>query len=649
MLTANELRKKYLEFFKEKGHAVIPSASLIPENDPSSLFTTAGMQPLIPYLMGEKHPSGKRLVDVQKCIRTSDIDDVGDNRHLTFFEMLGNWSLGDYFKEDAIKWSWEFLTDPKWLDLDPKRIYVTVFKGEKGIPKDEEGIKIWQEIFKKSGITSGVSKNGEIKNGIRIIPLGKDDNFWIAGETGPCGSDTEIFYDTRPEEGAIEGEFSGLINSFRLMEIWNNVFMEYERSVWDPIKINGRIHYQAEKYDKLLQQNVDTGMGLERTITILNGFNNVFETELFTPLFEKIESLTRKPTDSKKDFYESGKAYEKNKEIFRIIADHVKAATMILGDDKAITPSNVGAGYVLRRLIRRAIRYSKKIGITHTHFTSEIADVAIKMYQDVYSEVLKNKKFIIEQLIIEEEKFRLTLEKGLKEINKLFDKYTGERKEFQLEAKVLFDLYQTYGFPVELSFEEINKKRIENGGKIIPKDVEGNFLKLFHDELKKHQDLSRTASAGMFKGGLADVGEQTTKYHTATHLLLAALREIIGPETYQKGSNITAERLRFDFNSPQKLTPEQIKQVEDLVNKKIQEKIPVELIEMPKAEALKIAKVSFDPAKYGDVVKVYKIGDYSIELCGGPHVGNTGDLGHFKIAKEEASSAGIRRIKAILE
>jgi len=653
MLTAEELRKKYLDFFKEKGHAVIPSASLIPpDTDPTALFITAGMQPLVPYLLGEKHPDGKRLVDIQKCIRTGDIEEVGDTTHHTFFEMLGNWSLGDYFKEDAIKMSWTFLTGKKWLNLDKNRIAVSVFAGDDDAPFDDEAFNIWKKFV--------ISEE-------RIAKLSKKDNWWgPAGETGPCGPDTEMFYwvgrEPAPKKFNPESKL--------WVEIWNDVFMQYNK-----IK-NG-------KYESLKQKNIDTGMGLERVLAVKNGLDDNYKTELFWPIIEKIEELSRNPLKSQSFKYNEEQWITKS---FRIIADHMKAAVMILGDEKGISPSNVGAGYVLRRLIRRAIKYSMGLGVGKVHFTWEIAQVVIDMYGDIYPELKKNETFIYDQLIEEENKFLETfgkalprsqkrikilerIEEGKKDKedekwikndskianNKIFEEWTKASLQapeniYSVSAGVAgtsaFALESTWGYPHDVFFDDLKQSNFN-----LIKDVqwyksaEEEFLKAY----LKHQDLSRTASAGMFKGGLADAGEQTTKYHTATHLLLAALREILGPETYQKGSNITAERLRFDFNSPQKLTPEQIKQVEDLVNKKIQEKIPVELIEMSKTEALKIAKVSFDPAKYGEVVKVYKIGDYSIELCGGPHVKNTGDLGHFKIAKEEASSAGIRRIKAILE
>ncbi len=617
-MTAQELREKYLKFFESKGHTIIPSASLVPrETDASVLFTTAGMHPLVPYLLGEEHPGGKRVANVQKCVRTGDIDDVGDNRHLTFFEMMGNWSFGDYFKKEAIEWSFEFLTDPKWLGLDKNRLYVTVFKGEGNIPRDETAIEIWKEVFTKSGMDVAVAGEDEIiKDNVRIIPLGTDDNFWIAGATGPCGGDTEMFYDTRPEEGVVEGKFSDLVDSFRLIEIWNDVFMEFEK------KADGSV-------EKLSQQNVDTGMGVERTLAVLNGKENVFETELFQPIFVKIEEL-------------SGKKYDDYKKEFRIIADHIKAATFMIAD--GVTPLNVGRGYVLRRLIRRAIRYAYSIDLKEGGFSWGLSRVVIEMYGNFYTGLKEKENDIRAVLFEEEEKFRQTLENGLRELDKAIEEYRIRWEDSEvfggfkvMPGNIVFKLFSTYGFPIELIKEIADEKKIFI-------DEEG-----FKGEFKKHQDLSRTASAGAFKGGLQGTGEMETKYHTATHLLLAALREILGPETYQKGSNITAERMRFDFNYPAKLTPEQLKQIEDLVNQKIQENIPVEMREMPKDEALKSVKVSFDPSRYPDVVKVYSIGDFSVEVCGGPHIQNTGELGSFRITKEEASSAGVRRIKAILE
>ncbi|TSD01302.1 MAG: alanyl-tRNA synthetase [Parcubacteria group bacterium Athens0714_25] len=580
-MTAQELRQKYLEFFQSKGHTIIPSASLVPENDPTTLFTTAGMHPLVPYIMGEKHPGGKRVANVQKCVRTTDIDEVGDATHHTFFEMLGNWSFGDYFKKDSIEMSFEFLTSSEWMGLDKNRLAVSVFEGDENVSFDDESFEKWKAL--------GISEN-------KIAKLPKKNNWWgPAGETGPCGPDTEIFYwvgelDKIPESFADDND--------QWVEIWNNVFMQFEKN-------------KEGKFVPLAKKNVDTGMGMERILSVLNGFDDNYKTELFWPIIEKIEEL-------------SGKKYEDCKKEFRIISDHIKAATFVISE--GIAPSNTDQGYVVRRLIRRAIRYGKMIGIEN-NFTKEIAKVVFEIYGEVYPEIIIAKEIVFIELEKEENKFRQTLEKGLKEFNKLT----------LITGKDAFNLYQSYGFPLEMT-EELAK---EKNFSVDKKD--------FEDEFKKHQNLSRTASAGKFKGGLADSGEETVKLHTAAHLLLAALREVLGEEIYQKGSNITAERLRFDFNYPEKLTAEQLKQVEDLVNRKIEEKIEVEMVEMPKNEALEKVKVSFDSSKYGDVVKVYSIGDFSAELCGGPHAGNTGELGHFKIKKEESSSAGIRRIKAILE
>lgn len=634
-MTAKELRKKYLKFFESKGHTIIPSASLVPENDPTTLFTTAGMHPLIPYLMGENHPGGSRVANVQKCVRTTDIDEVGDATHHTFFEMLGNWSFGDYFKKEAIEMSWEFLTSEEWLGLNKNRLAVSVFAGDEDAPFDEQSFEKWKLL--------GMPEK-------RIAKLPKKNNWWgPAGETGPCGSDTEIFY--------WAGDADKVPNSFNddnelWVEIWNNVFMEYDKQ-------------KDGTYEKLVQQNVDTGMGLERILSAVNGFGDNYQSEIFLPIIEKIQEL-------------SGKKYDENEETkksMRIIADHIKATVFIIAD--GIIPSNVQRGYVLRRLIRRAIRYGKTLGINE-NFTMQLAAVVIKVYADFYPELEKNKNRIFEESEKEENKFRQVLIKNelpknrrieiLREIigdNSYNDKndeiikhdfnvsgvsdlsmwklQNKEDKFITASGLMSFALESTNGYPHDLFFDDLMDSIPEASNLI------SGIEKEFQKEFKKHQDLSRTASAGMFKGGLADAGEMTTKYHTATHLLLAAIREILGEEIYQKGSNITAERLRFDFNYPEKVSPEKLKQIEDLVNQKIQKNIPVEMMEMPKDEALKIAKVSFDPSKYGDIVKVYKIGDFSVELCGGPHVKNLSELGKFKITKEEASSAGVRRIKAVLE
>ena len=624
-MTANELRTKYLKFFESKGHTIVPSASLVPrETDASTLFTTAGMHPLVPYLLGEKHPGGTRVTNVQKCVRTGDIDDVGDNRHLTFFEMLGNWSFGDYFKKEAIEWSYEFLTDPKvGLGLDPKRLYISVFKGEGEIPRDEESISAWRDTFKKAGMEVSVAGDDEIINGdVRIIPLGVEDNFWIAGTSGPCGGDTEMFYDTRPEEGKLEGKFGDLVDSGRIIEIWNNVFMEFNKT-------------PEGKYEKLEKPNVDTGMGVERTIAILNGKANVFETELFQPLFDKISKLSSKtynlPASTRGEDRSSTRGGEPK--TYRIIADHIRSSVFLIAD--GVTPSNTGRGYVLRRLIRRAVRYGKMIGIKND-FSAEIAKVVIEMMGDFYPELEKNHDNIFFELKKEEQKFSKTLEKGTRE----FDKKILLTKK--LDATETFDLYQSYGFPLELIEEMAKEKGVEV-------DSKG-----FWDELKKHQELSRTASAGMFKGGLQDSGEETAKLHTATHLLLAALRHVLGEHVYQKGSNITAERLRFDFSHPEKMTPEQIEKVEALVNDAIQAHLEVIREEMTLQEARDRGVMGVFGDKYGENVTVYSAINsdaqiFSQEMCGGPHVKNTGELGKFKITKEEASSAGVRRIKAVLQ
>ncbi len=586
-MTSNELRKKYLEFFKTKGHTVIPSASLVPENDPTVLFTTAGMHPLVPFLLGEKHPGGNKVTSCQKCIRTGDIDEVGDATHLTFFEMLGNWSFGDYFKDRAIEMSLEFLTSKEWLGLDKNLLAVSVFEGDNDAPFDTEAFEKWKSL--------GISEE-------RIARLPKKNNWWgPAGETGPCGPDTEMFYWT--------GDPKDVPESFHddhplWVEIWNDVFMQYNKKLK-----TGDQKLKTDEYEfaPLAQKNVDTGMGLERVVSILNKCD-VYQIDTFKPLIDEIEKL-------------SGKKYQDYTKEFRIIADHIKASTFMIAD--GVMPSNTGQGYVLRRLIRRAVRYGKLIEMTEK-FVAEISVKVIDTSGDAYSELKKNKNIILEEIGKEEEKFTAALDKGLKEFSKLT----------HIDGVIAFDLYQSYGFPIELT-EELSQER----GFIID-------IHEFQEEFKKHQELSRASSAGVFKGGLADHSEISTKYHTATHLLLAALREILSPDIYQKGSNITAERMRFDFNYPQKLTTEQITQIEDLVNKKIQEDIPVEIITMPKTEALQFVKVSFDQSKYGDMVKVYKIGDFSIELCGGPHVEHTNQIGTFHIVKEEAVSAGIRRIRA---
>jgi len=581
-MTANELRKKYLEFFKEKKHAVLPSAPLIPENDPTVLFTTAGMHPLVPFLLGEKHPGGKRLASVQKCIRTGDIDEVGDNWHGTFFEMLGNWSLGDYFKEEAIKWSWEFLIDKKWLGLDPGKLAVSVFVGDEDAPFDKETYELWRDL--------GIPEE-------RIAKLGKGDNWWgPAGKTGPCGPDTEMFY--WAGEGKAPEKFDP--NDKNWVEIWNDVFMQYNKTA-------------EGKYEPLAQKNIDTGMGLERTIAVLGGKKNIYEAEVFEPLVKKIKEMA------------GGDGEEKST---RILADHVRAATFVLGDPIGVVPSNIGQGYILRRFIRRAIRHAKKLGIdTKENVTVPLAEIVIDLYRNEYPELSEKKDKILSELQKEEDKFDKTLERGLKEFEKL-EKITG---------KDAFNLFSTYGFPLELTMELAQDKGMHVN------------VHEFEEEFKKHQELSRTASAGQFKGGLADASDEVKRLHTAAHLMLAALRQVLGQHVEQRGSNITAERLRFDFPHPQKMTPEEIKKVEDLVNEQIKKNVLIVCEIMPVAEAKKKGAMGIFGNKYGEQVKVYSAGDFSKEICGGPHVDNTGELGHFKITKEEASSAGIRRIKAVLE
>ncbi len=607
-MTTSELRQLYLSFFAEKQHAIIPSASLIPENDATVLFTTAGMHPLVPFLMGAKHPQGSRLVDCQKCLRTGDIDDVGDNRHLTFFEMLGNWSLGDYFKKEAIEWSFEFLTSKKYLGLDPKRLFVTVFKGEGEIPYDSESAQTWQEQFATVGIKAEISNDGIWHNeNTRIFALGKEDNWWGLASGGPCGPCTEMFYDTTPEKGLEIGKsHDDLVRSFRFFEVWNDVFMQFE----------GKMNQGALTYEPLKQQNVDTGMGLERTVAVLNGQKEVFEITDFQVLFQKISEL-------------SGLKYDDNRIAFRVIADHARAATMILGDERGIEPSNLDQGYILRRLIRRAVRYGKQLGINDI-FTFKIAELVIDNMQSVYPELKKNKDFIINQLVREEEKFAKTLEHGLKEFEHL-------TKNNNLSGCDAFILFSTYGFPYEMTEELAKEKNIS----INKEDFDKEFC--------KHQALSRAGAEQKFKGGLADSSTETARLHTATHLLQAALRKVLGNHVEQRGSNITVERLRFDFTHGEKMTDDQKKQVEDLVNEWITADYKVVCEELPYTEAKTRNVMGLFENKYGEVVKVYTIGAVSGEICGGPHAEHTGELGKFKIQKEEASSSGVRRIKAVLE
>ncbi len=581
------LKEKYLKFFESKGHKIIPSAPLIPENDPTCLFNSAGMQPLVPYLKGQPHPLGTRLTDVQKCVRLTDLDEIGDKTHHTFFEMLGNWSLGDYFKKEAISWSFEFLT--KVLNIPVEKLAVTVFEGDETIPKDEEAANIWKSL--------GIPEE-------RISYLDKDNNFWIAGEEGPCGTDTEIFYwrsnDSVPKKHDPKDE--------RWVEIWNNVFMQYEKHP------DGTI-------TNLPKKNVDTGMGVERTVAILEGVDDNYLTSIWKDIIEKIVEMSQT-------------TYEENPKSIRIIADHIRTAVFIAADDSGIKPSNTDQGYILRRLIRRMIRHAKKIGIDlESGFERTLAEMIIEKYKDYYPELTKNKEVVLDVLTNELKKFNRTLEKGLKEFEKMVTHLQGNR----MDKDLAFKLYDTYGFPLELTVELAHEKGIEV-------DEEG-----FAQKFKEHQEKSRAGSEQKFKGGLSGNGEMETRYHTATHLLNAALKIVVNKDVHQKGSNITPERMRFDFTCDHKLTDEEKKRAEDLVNEWIKEALPVTVEEMKKEDALKSGAECMFIEKYPDMVTVYSIGNVSKELCGGPHVKNTSELGHFVIKKEEASSAGVRRIKAILE
>ncbi len=624
MLTSKELRHKYLDFFASKGHNIIPSASLIPDNDPTVLFNTAGMQPLIPYLLGQPHPMGTRVADVQKCVRTGDIDEVGDSSHLTFFEMLGNWSLGDYFKKEAIEWSWEFLTSNKWLGLDKRKLSVTVFGGDKRVPqvpKDDEAAEIWQSV-------------GVPADKIAYMPGGvfeREDNWWgPAGQTGPCGSSTEMFYWVGVTEFPPEGS-NVATDKNNWLEIWNDVFMQYNRTA-------------ADAFETLAKKNVDTGMGLDRTVRVLNSYADIFQIDTFWPIIQKIEAV-------------SGHEYVENKDVtrsMRIIADHIRTATMIIGDDKGIAPSNVDQGYIVRRLIRRAVRHGRLLGIKE-NFCDQIASEVIAIFAEVYPELVRNKDFVTTEMAGEESKFRNTVEQGLKEFARLIGGFqlgfqkTGQITK-EISGKQAFKLYDTYGFPLEMTQE----LALENG---LTVDVNG-----FEEAFKKHQELSRVGAEQKFAGGLADHSEISTRYHTATHLLHATLQRVLGPHAMQKGSNITHERMRFDFSHPEKMTSEQVKQTEDLVNAAIARDYPVSFAEMTFAEAKAKGAIGLFEDKYGSKVKVYTVGDvnekafadpacptYSREVCGGPHVLRTGTIGHFKIVKEEAVGAGVRRIKAIVE
>ena len=584
-MKAIEIRTKYLKYFEKHGHKIIPSAPLIPENDPSVLFTTAGMQPLVPYLLGEKHPEGKRITDYQKCLRTNDIDEVGDNRHLTFFEMLGNWSLGDYFKKESVQMSFEFLT--KELGIPAEKLSVTCFAGDEDAPRDEFTAQCWKD--------AGIPEE-------RIYFYGKDDNWWIAGEEGPCGPDTEMFYDTG--KPACSENCQPSCDCGKYVEIWNNVFMEYFKS-------------KDGTYTKLKQQNVDTGLGLERMTMLLQGKETPFDTELFAPVMDKLKGL------SKVDIIESR----------RIVAEHLRASMMIIADGGR--PSNIDRGYVLRKLIRRMARHLNKMQIDLSEL-SNLIELDIDILKELYPELDKNKDTIKQVIIEEKDKFMKTLSHGEKEFEKAINKAKQENRDV-IDGQTIFKLYETYGFPPEITADLAK----EQGFKI----DNSEFEKLF----KEHQEKSRMGSEHKFKGGLAEQNEKTIAYHTATHLLHKALQMVLGDHATQKGSNITTERLRFDFSHPEKMTKEQLQQVEDIVNEQIQRDLPVTCEEMTLEEAKNAGAMGLFESKYGDKVKVYTIGDFSKEICGGPHVKHTGELGHFKIKKEESSSAGVRRIKAVLE
>jgi alanyl-tRNA synthetase len=606
-MNTSEIRSKFLEFFAQKDHAIIPSAPVVPEHDPSVLFTTAGMHPLVPYLLGQPHPQGKKLANAQKVVRTTDIEEVGDYSHLTFFEMLGNWSLGDYFKKESIAWSWEFLTDPKWLGIDPAKIYTTVYKGDGVVPKDEESIALWQEQFAKAGIVA--------QEGARILALGKADNWWEQGgvATGPAGPDTEIFYYLGNEENPVFDT-----ESTDFVEIWNNVFMSYQRQ-------------PDGTYTELEVKNVDTGMGLERTSAVLQGLNNVYDTDMLSQIKSSVEEYANET--HQEIFAET--TPESSLRSVRIITDHTRSIVFMAAD--GVVPNNKDQGYVMRRLARRAIREALILGI-HQDLFGRIAPKVVSLYEDSYPE-LQNPTLIMDVLKREENTFRQTLTKGLRE----FEKMLVNKK--YLSGSDAFVLYDTYGFPKELSLEEALRSNLAIGQ---------NFEDEFAIEMQKQKDRSRTATAGQFKGGLEDDSEIVTRYHTATHLMYKALRNVLGEHVMQRGSNITAERMRFDFSHDEKMTPEQISQVEKMVNDIISQDLPLNCKEVTKDQAVQEGALGAFGEKYPDTVKVYTVGDpeadyYSKEICGGPHVDHTGEIGKFKIIKEESSSAGVRRIKAILE
>jgi len=591
-LNATKLRTLWTKFFKSKEHAIIGSASLIPENDPTVLFTTAGMQPLVPYLMGLAHPAGTRIANVQKCVRTGDIDEVGDISHCTFFEMLGNWSLGDYFKKEMIEWSYEFLTSPTYLALDKNRLAVSVFSGDADAPKDDESAAIWQKL--------GIPKN-------RIFYLPKKNNWWgPAGQTGPCGPDTEMFIDFNKP---CSKSCSPACDCGNYLEIWNDVFMQYNKTV-------------DGKYEPLSQKNVDTGMGLERTLCILQGKKSVYETDVFLPIISEIEKLSSKKYGSNDDTTKA----------IRIIADHIRTSVFMIGDEKGIVPSNVDQGYVLRRLLRRAIRYIKKLDIDVAKIT-DIAKAVIKVYAKTYTEIKVNEVKIISEIQKEQEKFEKTLANGLREFEKLCTYLQGDT----ISGKAAFKLYDTYGFPLEITTELAFERNL----KVNEEDFKARY--------QEHQQKSQVGAEQKFKGGLADNSAVTTNLHTATHLLQQALRTVLADDTIgQRGSNITAERLRFDFSFSRPVTKEELVKVEEVVNKAIKDNVEVKCLEMTLEEAKKLGAIGLFVSKYGEKVKVYTIGKYSTEICGGPHAAKTGELGTFKIKKEESSSSGVRRIKAVL-
>ncbi|MCL2480277.1 MAG: alanine--tRNA ligase [Spirochaetaceae bacterium] len=594
-MTGKELREKYINFFVSKEHKQISGKSLIPENDPTVLFTTAGMHPLVPYLLGEEHPAGKRLVDFQRCIRTGDIDSVGDATHLTFFEMLGNWSLGDYFKKEALSWSYEFLTSKEWLGINKEKLSVTVFEGEEstGVPPDTEAKEIWKSL--------GIPEE-------RIYMLPREDNWWgPAGETGPCGPDSEMFIDTGKD--ACNPACRPGCPCGKYIEIWNDVFMQYNKQ-------------KDGSYEKMTRKCVDTGMGLERTVTILIGKKSVYDTEFFIPIIKKIEQASG---------YTYGTNQDKDISV-RIIADHIKTSVFILGDENEIKPSNIGQGYILRRIIRRAIRHGRKLG-TSGAFLSIPASAVIEMYKDVYPQLLEKNDFILKELEIEEERFISTLAKGEAEFEKMVPNIL-KGKDKIIPGRLAFRLYDTYGFPIEITQELAAEHSLA---------VDRNG---FDEAFKKHQELSKMGADKVFKGGLADSSEITTKYHTATHLLHTALRMVLGEHVKQKGSNITSERLRFDFSHELPMTPEEIKKVEDIVNKQIETDHPVTMEVMTLEVAKEQGAIAFFESKYEEKVKVYSVGNFSKEVCGGPHVDRTGMIGKFKITKEQSSSAGVRRIRA---